>query len=58
MRIYAGGGLAFFDSGLLPGETEGGMLWMEKQKEFNDRKELKQMCTDFAGGGAVKFAVP
>ena len=43
MRIYAGGGLAFVDSGLLPGEKEGGMLWMEKQKELNGRKEFKQM---------------
>jgi len=34
METYAGKGLADFESGLLPGETEGGSLWLEKKKKF------------------------
>ena len=26
--------MADFESGLLPGETEGGSLWLEKKKKF------------------------
>jgi len=58
MKTYAGEGLLFFDSGLLPGETEGGLLWMENRKGSMVGKTSSRWCTNFAGGGAVKFVVP
>jgi len=43
MGTYAGEGLADFESGLLPGETEGGLLWIGKQERFNGLKDIRQM---------------
>jgi len=45
MRTYAEEELADFESGLLPGETEGGSLWIQKRKFF---KSLKRHQTDGA----------
>jgi hypothetical protein len=43
MGTYAGEDLANFESGLLPGETEGGSLWIKEQKRFNGLKDIGQM---------------
>ena len=45
MGTYARGGLADSESGLLPGETDGGSLWIDKQKIF---KGLERHQTDSA----------
>jgi len=45
MKTYAEEELADFESGLLPGETEGGSLWIQKRKFF---KSLKRHQTDGA----------
>jgi len=45
MRTYAEEESADFESGLLPGETEGGSLWIEKRNFF---KSLKRHQTDGA----------
>jgi hypothetical protein len=47
METYAEEGLADFESRLLPGETEGGSLWIEKQNKFKglERHQADSLLT-------------
>jgi len=43
METYAEEGLAEFESGLLPGEAEGGSLWIENRNNSRVSKDIRQM---------------